>query len=205
MGIERSKPEITPALIEAANPSGLPTAKASSPTRNAPEFVEDVSGSKAVVHGNSAFILKNASRNGCHTFDALSLNVDYGTAGSEPEELSYVTVEKTTEEKTFSVILPVKRLGVSASTILTNLSGTGSLFSIGYSEQRGVFVEIRDNGVGFNVQATQDTYDQRTSLGLINMDERAELVGGHCTIESAKGKGTAIGVEIPFKRPVDIT
>ena len=65
-------------------------------------------------------------------------------------------------------------------------------------------VEIRDNGVGFDVKGTQDTYDQRTSLGLINMDERAELVGGHCTIESAKGQGTAVGVQIPFKRPVDI-
>jgi len=67
-----------------------------------------------------------------------------------------------------------------------------------------LFVEIRDNGVGFDVETTQSTYDQRTSLGLINMDERAELVGGHCTIESAKGKGTAVGVEIPYKRPADI-
>jgi len=71
-------------------------------------------------------------------------------------------------------------------------------------EDDGLFVEIRDNGVGFNVEETQSTYDQRTSLGLINMDERAELVGGHCTIESAKGKGTAIGAQIPFKRSVDI-
>lgn len=65
-------------------------------------------------------------------------------------------------------------------------------------------VEIRDNGLGFDVQATQSTYDQRTSLGLINMDERAELIGGHCSIESARGKGTAVRAEIPFNRPEDI-
>ena len=65
-------------------------------------------------------------------------------------------------------------------------------------------VEVRDNGVGFDVESTQATYDQRTSLGLINMDERAQLVGGHCTIESAKGKGTAVRTEIPFRRAEDI-
>jgi len=61
-----------------------------------------------------------------------------------------------------------------------------------------LYVEIRDNGVGFDVEATQSTYDQRTSLGLLNMDERAEIVGGVCVLESAIGKGTAVRVEIPF-------
>lgn len=51
-----------------------------------------------------------------------------------------------------------------------------------------LLVEIRDNGVGFDVDATTSTYDQRTSLGLINMNERAELVGGHCVLESAQVK-----------------
>lgn len=67
-----------------------------------------------------------------------------------------------------------------------------------------LLAEIRDNGTGFDVERTQATYDQRTSLGLINMDERAELVGGHCTIDSARGKGTAVRVEVPFNRPQDI-
>ncbi len=67
-----------------------------------------------------------------------------------------------------------------------------------------LFVEVKDNGVGFDVDETQSTYDLRTSLGLINMQERAKLVGGHCTIESAPGHGTAINVEIPFRRPADI-
>lgn len=67
-----------------------------------------------------------------------------------------------------------------------------------------LLAEVRDNGVGFDVKTTQATYDQRTSLGLINMDERAELVGGHCTIESARGKGTAVRAEVPFRRAEDI-
>jgi signal transduction histidine kinase len=63
-------------------------------------------------------------------------------------------------------------------------------------------VEIRDNGVGFDVQKTQSTYDQRTSLGLINMSERAEIVGGECTLESKPGRGTAVKVMLPLKRSV---
>ena len=71
------------------------------------------------------------------------------------------------------------------------------------TKQEKAFVEIRDNGVGFDVRGTQSSYDQRTSLGLINMDERAELVGGQCTIDSAPGKGTAVRIELPFKQVAD--
>ena len=72
------------------------------------------------------------------------------------------------------------------------------------AREDSLFVEIRDNGVGFDVERTQSTYDQRTSLGLINIRERAELVGGECAIESARGKGTAIQVQIPFVRATDM-
>lgn len=70
--------------------------------------------------------------------------------------------------------------------------------------EASLLVEIRDNGVGFDVEKTQSTYDQRTSLGLINMKERAEIVGGQCVLESARGKGTAVKVELPFVRPRDL-
>ncbi len=66
------------------------------------------------------------------------------------------------------------------------------------AKQDSLLVEIRDNGIGFDVATTQSTYDKRTSLGMINMEERAQLVGGECTIESARGKGTAVRLELPF-------
>ncbi|GAB4443937.1 MAG: histidine kinase [Anaerolineae bacterium] len=70
------------------------------------------------------------------------------------------------------------------------------------ARQDSLFVEVRDNGIGFDVESTQSTYDQRTSLGLINMNERAEIVGGNCELESARGKGTAVKIEIPYHRAV---
>jgi signal transduction histidine kinase len=76
--------------------------------------------------------------------------------------------------------------------------------SINLTARHGtLFVEIRDNGVGFDVDATKATYDQRTSLGLINMDERARAVGGRCTLDSAPGRGTAVQIQIPFEHPLE--
>jgi len=67
------------------------------------------------------------------------------------------------------------------------------------ADKEAVVAEISDNGKGFNVNAVKSTVDQRGSLGLINMDERAQLVGGRCTITSVKGKGTAVKVRVPIK------
>ncbi len=57
---------------------------------------------------------------------------------------------------------------------------------------------IEDDGVGFNVGAVDATYENRGSLGMINMRERAELVNGILNIDSAEGKGTRIHVAIPL-------
>lgn len=61
-----------------------------------------------------------------------------------------------------------------------------------------VRLEIADDGVGFDVNATMKSYDKRGSLGMINLRERAELVNGLLNIESAPGRGTKIQVYIPL-------
>jgi signal transduction histidine kinase len=57
---------------------------------------------------------------------------------------------------------------------------------------------IEDNGVGFNLGAVDATYENRGSLGMINMRERAELINGILHIDSSEGKGTRIHVVIPL-------
>jgi signal transduction histidine kinase len=61
-----------------------------------------------------------------------------------------------------------------------------------------VLLEIEDNGVGFNVGAMDAYYEQRGSLGMVNMRERAELVNGVLRIDSAEGHGTRIRALIPL-------
>jgi signal transduction histidine kinase len=60
-----------------------------------------------------------------------------------------------------------------------------------------VLVRVADNGVGFDVDAVQDKYVERGSFGMVNMHERAELIGGSLKLESRPGKGTAVLVTVP--------
>ena len=67
------------------------------------------------------------------------------------------------------------------------------------SFERGIaLLEIEDDGMGFDVEAVNKSYDQRGSLGMINLRERTELVNGLLNIDSAPGRGTRIQVYIPL-------
>jgi signal transduction histidine kinase len=61
----------------------------------------------------------------------------------------------------------------------------------------GLRLEIEDDGVGFNVGAVDANYEQRGSLGMVNMRERAELAGGSLSVRSTEGQGTCISVALP--------
>ena len=64
-----------------------------------------------------------------------------------------------------------------------------------------LMVEIQDDGVGFDVEATMREYKNKkdSSLGMVNLRERAALIEGTMNLDSAKGKGTKISVAIPLK------
>jgi signal transduction histidine kinase len=61
-------------------------------------------------------------------------------------------------------------------------------------------LEIDDNGAGFDVSAMSEAYDKRanSSLGMVNLRERAELVNGLLQVDSAPGQGTKVQVYIPL-------
>jgi len=56
---------------------------------------------------------------------------------------------------------------------------------------------IADDGRGFDVNKVLSSYDQRGSLGMINLKERTEVIGGTLTMESQSGQGTKITVLVP--------
>jgi len=62
-------------------------------------------------------------------------------------------------------------------------------------QRRGdtVRLGIRDNGVGFDVQARK-----HTSYGLASLQERVSELGGSLSIVSAPGKGTRIDIRVPI-------
>jgi signal transduction histidine kinase len=61
-----------------------------------------------------------------------------------------------------------------------------------------VLLEVEDDGVGFDLGKVDASYENRGSLGMVNMRERAELINGVLQIESVTGKGTRIRLIIPL-------
>jgi two-component system NarL family sensor kinase len=61
-----------------------------------------------------------------------------------------------------------------------------------YEKNDGVFVEIKDNGKGFDVN---ETLNKRDSFGLHNIIERSRAIGGEAKIVSDKN-GTIVTIEI---------
>ncbi len=62
-------------------------------------------------------------------------------------------------------------------------------------------IQIADNGVGFDVEQVNENYEARSSLGMVNMRERSELLDGSLSIDSVKGKGTTVTLLLPLKSP----
>jgi len=62
-------------------------------------------------------------------------------------------------------------------------------------ENGGLLLAIRDNGIGFDVDAKQP----RPSLGRAGMGERVRLLGGVFGIKSAFGQGTTVSAWVPLK------
>jgi signal transduction histidine kinase len=66
---------------------------------------------------------------------------------------------------------------------------------ISVDEQVGdLFVMVHDDGVGFDIKQLNAGYDQRGSLGMLNMRERAESIGGSLILQSEPGAGATVGL-----------
>jgi signal transduction histidine kinase len=59
-------------------------------------------------------------------------------------------------------------------------------------------VFIKDNGKGFDVHTMKAGYDQQGSLGMINMQERANVINGTFTIHAEEGRGTDVVLSLPL-------
>ncbi|HMA34380.1 MAG TPA: MEDS domain-containing protein [Chloroflexia bacterium] len=70
---------------------------------------------------------------------------------------------------------------------------------VGLSQQGAeLTLVIRDDGVGFDVPAALDRASQGATMGLLSMQERVRLAGGHLAIQSTPGQGTEIRARFPI-------
>lgn len=61
-----------------------------------------------------------------------------------------------------------------------------------------IFLEVSDDGQGFDMVNVRDEALQLQHLGLLGIQERAELVGGDLKICSKPGRGTQVHVSVPL-------
>lgn len=103
---------------------------------------------------------------------------------SVPDELA---LSETIEEHVFRIVQE------SLSNILRHANATEVTVDIS-KRAKELFVHIRDNGKGFDVNHNSD---RKTSYGLKTMRERSDELGGTFTVRSNVDEGTYIDIKIP--------
>lgn len=118
----------------------------------------------------------------------LGIRVDYEVVGSSGgRRLSHeaeITIYRIVQESLTNV---ARHSSASKASVILNQGETA------------LTVIIEDNGVGFDLKDLNGSKKQSKRLGLFGMEERAALVGGKLTIESSRGNGTSVYVEIPWE------
>ena len=68
-------------------------------------------------------------------------------------------------------------------------------------DAEGLYLTIRDDGIGFDPAAAWQHTTDGGCLGLLGMRERVELVGGQFSLDSAPGQGTVVRASFPLSQP----
>jgi signal transduction histidine kinase len=132
--------------------------------------------------------LEESIRNVCEEFAgarqiALHLEISDVSAGLDRDAV--LCLYRIAQESLHNV---VKHSGATRVDItLTAVSGE-------------VVLRVVDDGVGFDPRSAQ----QKDTLGLVSMRERARLVRGQLTVSSKPGDGTKIEVRLPATGPDSI-
>ena len=152
-----------------------------------------------------------------YTFDKLSkLSVDLHSSLLEDLGLlsafrDYVSRYKKREniDIDFEIVNFKKRLNKEMEIVIfrtvqeafTNISKHACADNIYLrleNKKSKVLVLIKDNGKGFNLKNVKDLEEFDKGLGLIEMRERIETIGGHLEVKSSLGEGTQVLIEIPL-------
>ncbi|MFO7540420.1 MAG: GAF domain-containing sensor histidine kinase [Chloroflexota bacterium] len=76
-----------------------------------------------------------------------------------------------------------------------------ALIEVRFWQEDNLFVAcVQDNGVGFDTAAVNANYSTRGSLGMVNMQERAERIEGSLRVESTPGRGTTVTLVVPLNK-----
>lgn len=78
-------------------------------------------------------------------------------------------------------------------------AGAAEIIIYLFLEDNQLVASVRDLGKGFDISKTEANYSTSGSLGLLNMRERARLIGSELRIRSAEGLGTTVELRVPLE------
>ena len=94
-----------------------------------------------------------------------------------------------------TVRMALFRIVQEAITNVVKHANANNIF-VNVGQKNGdIFLEVLDDGDGFDVEAI--TSENKATWGLLGMQERATLLGGHFSIKSNPGEGTRVCITIP--------
>ena len=115
------------------------------------------------------------------------------TSENNPLEVNF---RKSGEEQrlTHEVELALYRIAQEAlSNVVHHANANSALLSIHFGKDE-IRLEIRDNGVGFEMPKSPTDFAPGGHFGLLGIHERADLIGGRLEIQSEVGQGTRLSV-----------
>jgi two-component system, NarL family, sensor histidine kinase UhpB len=159
-----------------------------------PELEPELAATKALANQAMMELLSVARQLRPTALDDLGL---VAAIGGQVEQIEATGVEaEMIEDGDFSelgddVQLVVYRVAQEALANAARHSGAGGIAVALRRSERGVELEVSDDGRGF-------AFDQaEQGLGIAGMRERALLIGGELTIESRPGQGTTVRLSLP--------
>jgi two-component system sensor histidine kinase UhpB len=85
----------------------------------------------------------------------------------------------------------------AVSNVLRHANASKVSIRLWLADQQ-IWLEVKDNGRGFDIEKTVGGAVYRKQLGLLGIQERVSLVGGKMEVESAQGSGTCVRVRVPL-------
>ena len=69
-------------------------------------------------------------------------------------------------------------------------------------EQNRIVIQVKDDGIGFDLHQVKPDMSSLTGYGLFNIRERLKYVKGQCTITSEKNRGTSVVIKAPLHKQI---
>ncbi len=91
------------------------------------------------------------------------------------------------------------RVGQEAINNIARHSGARNVRMEFVRQNGSLKIDIRDDGIGFDLNEVERSADRQRGLGLVGMHERVGLLGGQIHIVSIPGHGTHVSIGVPVE------